>query len=53
MLFPLVRPLRPLNPPPVPKPENAVGVEAKLAAAGDPVLKAKPLKPLKAPLDSP
>lgn len=51
MLFPLVRLLKPLKPPPpFPKPENAVGGEAALAAAA---LKAKPWKPLKAPLLSP
>lgn len=49
MLFPLVRPLRPLKPPPFPKPENPVGVELPLAA----VVKVIPLKPLKVPPPSP
>lgn len=48
MLVPLVRPPRPLKPPPFPKPENAV--VPPLAAV---VVKENPLKPLKAPGLSP
>lgn len=44
MLFPLVRPVRPLKPAPFPKPENAVA-EPPLAAEDA----ENPLKPLKAP----
>lgn len=47
MLFPLVRPPRPLKPPPFPKPGKAAGVEAPAAAD---VLRENPLNPLKAPL---
>lgn len=50
-LFPLVRLLRPLKPPPFPKPENGAGVEPPVADAD--ALREKPLKPLKAPLPSP
>lgn len=48
MLFPLVRLLRPLKPPPLPNPEKAVGAEPPLAV----VLRENPLKPLKDPLPS-
>lgn len=50
MLFPLVRPPKPLKPPVFPNPENAVGVELALAAD---VVRENPLNPLKAPVPSP
>lgn len=45
MPFPLVRPVRPLNPAPFPKPENVV-VEPPVAVVG---ASENPLKPLKLP----
>lgn len=45
ILFPFVRPPRPLKPPPFPKPENAVTPPLAAAAAAE-----NPLKPLKAPV---
>lgn len=50
MLFPLVRPPRPLKPPLVPKPEKAGGVAPPPPPAA---VRENPLNPLKAPLTSP
>lgn len=47
ILLPLVKPPKPLKPPPFPNPEKGAGVEV---AADD--AREKPLKPLKAPLPS-
>lgn len=48
LLFPLVKPPKPLNPPPLPKPGKGVELDGALVVVDDGV-KENPLKPLNVP----